>query len=201
MLVFIQLWISILAHNFCVLKSALHLTFVKSEKRLTWKVECFLNFHCAFLQACNRGNRGVVRVLLEFGADLNLKGFGKDSPLHDAARNGHIKVKSLFPRIKLLMSVFHSFVQFDTRSPIEVLLCMWYWLMARKYWKQAHQFRMVPVVMLCLRDGCWEVQFEHNYKCAMYNLRSRQTSVVLVVVKATAQTCWTKYVDPFLVRQ
>ena len=42
------------------------------------------------------GNRGIgeafVRVLLEFGADLNLKGFGKDSPLHDAARNGHLKV-------------------------------------------------------------------------------------------------------------
>ena len=48
------------------------------------------------LQACNRGNRGVVRVLLEFGADLNLKGFAKDSPLHDAARNGHIKVKAQY---------------------------------------------------------------------------------------------------------
>jgi ankyrin repeat protein len=47
----------------------------------------------SLFQACNRGNRGVVRVLLEFGADLNLKGFGKDSPMHDAARNGHIKVR------------------------------------------------------------------------------------------------------------
>ena len=51
------------------------------------------------LQACNRGNRGVVRVLLEFGADLNLKGFGKDSPLHDAARNGHLKVGRLLFRV------------------------------------------------------------------------------------------------------
>ena len=34
----------------------------------------------------------MVKVLHKFGADLNLKGFGKDSPLHDAARNGHLKV-------------------------------------------------------------------------------------------------------------
>lgn len=43
-------------------------------------------------EACNRGNLGVVRVLKEFGANINLQGFDKDSPLHDAARNGHLKV-------------------------------------------------------------------------------------------------------------
>ena len=44
-------------------------------------------------EACNRGNYSVVKLLLEFGADIDLKGFAKDSPLHDAARNGHLKVR------------------------------------------------------------------------------------------------------------
>ena len=44
-------------------------------------------------EACNRGNLGVVRLLHKHGADINLKGFGRDTPLHDAARNGQLKVK------------------------------------------------------------------------------------------------------------
>ena len=48
-------------------------------------------------EACNRGNLGVVRLLYKHGADIHLKGFGRDTPLHDAARNGQIKAgKSRF---------------------------------------------------------------------------------------------------------
>ena len=33
-------------------------------------------------------------MLHKYGADINLKGFGRDTPLHDAARNGQIKVSN-----------------------------------------------------------------------------------------------------------
>ena len=38
----------------------------------------------------------MVKLLLEFGADIDLKGFARDSPLHDAARNGHLRVSLIF---------------------------------------------------------------------------------------------------------
>lgn len=49
-------------------------------------------------EACNRGNEAIVRLLLRNGADVNvLGGVGeqRESPLHDAARNGHIAVSIL----------------------------------------------------------------------------------------------------------
>lgn len=35
-----------------------------------------------------------MKLLHKYGADINLKGFGRDTPLHDAARNGQIKVSN-----------------------------------------------------------------------------------------------------------
>ncbi|TRY61266.1 hypothetical protein TCAL_07455 [Tigriopus californicus] len=51
--------------------------------------------------ACNRGSEPIVRLLLRNGANINvLGGVGeqRETPLHDAARNGHIAV------VKLLVS-------------------------------------------------------------------------------------------------
>ena len=44
-------------------------------------------------EACNRGHYKIVRVLLKAGADVHAKGLEDDTPLHDAASNGHLKVR------------------------------------------------------------------------------------------------------------
>ena len=44
-------------------------------------------------EACNRGHYKIVKVLLKAGADVHAKGLEDDTPLHDAASNGHIKVR------------------------------------------------------------------------------------------------------------
>ena len=43
-------------------------------------------------EACNRGNLSVARLLLRHGALVNSAGMGKETPLHDASRNGHYQV-------------------------------------------------------------------------------------------------------------
>ena len=46
-------------------------------------------------EACNHGSLSVARVLVDHGAEVNI--FGglnemRESPLHDAAKNGHYEV-------------------------------------------------------------------------------------------------------------
>ncbi|ETE65596.1 Ankyrin repeat domain-containing protein 11, partial [Ophiophagus hannah] len=48
------------------------------------------------LCACNRGYYDVAKQLLAAGAEVNTKGLDDDTPLHDAASNGHYKVISCF---------------------------------------------------------------------------------------------------------
>ena len=43
-------------------------------------------------EACNRGFKAVVKVLLEYKANVNIVGCDRETPLHDAAKNGHIDV-------------------------------------------------------------------------------------------------------------
>ena len=43
-------------------------------------------------EACNRGNLSVAKLLLRHGALVNCAGMGRETPLHDAARNGHFQV-------------------------------------------------------------------------------------------------------------
>lgn len=43
-------------------------------------------------EACNHGWLGVAELLLRAGADVNARGLDDDTPLHDAAINGHSKV-------------------------------------------------------------------------------------------------------------
>lgn len=43
-------------------------------------------------EACNQGNVEVAKQLLKAGANVNVQGFEDDTPLHDAAGNGHHKV-------------------------------------------------------------------------------------------------------------
>lgn len=46
----------------------------------------------ALHEACNRGYYDVAKQLLAAGAEVNTKGLDDDTPLHDAASNGHYKV-------------------------------------------------------------------------------------------------------------
>lgn len=46
----------------------------------------------ALHEACNRGYYDVAKQLLAAGAEVNTKGLDDDTPLHDAANNGHFKV-------------------------------------------------------------------------------------------------------------
>jgi ankyrin repeat protein len=45
-------------------------------------------------EACNHGCVEVARQLLKAGANVNVQGLDNDTPLHDAAGNGHQKVLS-----------------------------------------------------------------------------------------------------------
>ncbi len=44
-------------------------------------------------EACNRGRIDVAKQLLKAGANVNVQGMENDTPLHDAAINGHQKVQ------------------------------------------------------------------------------------------------------------
>ena len=46
----------------------------------------------ALHEACNHGWVDVARQLLNAGANVNVRGLENDTPLHDAAINGHTKV-------------------------------------------------------------------------------------------------------------
>ena len=43
-------------------------------------------------EACNHGYYDVAKVLLKAGAFVNTTGLEDDTPLHDAAVNGHTRV-------------------------------------------------------------------------------------------------------------
>jgi len=53
-------------------------------------------------EASNHGRLNVARELLRAGADSNAQGLDNNSPLHDAAVNGHVEV----PCVSLCTSVF-----------------------------------------------------------------------------------------------
>ena len=52
--------------------------------------------YTALHEACNRGHTSVARLLVNSGAEVNVFGGThdqKETPLHDAARNGHYQVR------------------------------------------------------------------------------------------------------------
>ena len=52
--------------------------------------------YTALHEACNRGHTSVARLLVNSGAEVNIFGGTddqKETPLHDAARNGHYEVR------------------------------------------------------------------------------------------------------------
>ena len=49
--------------------------------------QCFTFQH----EACNHGHVDVVTVLLEWGAAINVPGFGNNTPLHDAVNNARVE--------------------------------------------------------------------------------------------------------------
>ena len=64
-------------------------------------------------EACNRGNISVAKVLLRHGAHVNSGGMGTETPLHDAARNGHFQVSHEYNAMTTLS------VCIDTKIPSE----------------------------------------------------------------------------------
>ena len=68
-------------------------------------------------EACNLGHQPVVEVLLREGALLNTPGYENDSPLHDAARNGHTGIAWLLLEhgaSQSVLSVPHTHTQSPT---------------------------------------------------------------------------------------
>lgn len=43
-------------------------------------------------EACNHGHSDVVSILINKGANMNVRGMGGDTPLHDAVVNDHSQV-------------------------------------------------------------------------------------------------------------
>lgn len=59
-------------------------------------------------EASNRGWYDITKQLLKAGANVNVQGLDDDTPLHDAAMNGHKKVRECAREIvtmKLVMEV------------------------------------------------------------------------------------------------
>lgn len=54
---------------------------------------CFVLGWTPLHEACNQGMLSVAKQLLKAGANVNVQGFDDDTPLHDAAVNGHPKVR------------------------------------------------------------------------------------------------------------
>lgn len=50
-------------------------------------------------EACNHGHFAVAVTLVKFGANVNAKGLGDDTPLHDAAIRFVYFVQSYFGKI------------------------------------------------------------------------------------------------------
>ncbi|KAG8233843.1 hypothetical protein J437_LFUL006866 [Ladona fulva] len=46
-------------------------------------------------EACNRGWENVAKSLLNAGASVDARGLDDETPLHDAAVNGHVNVSPL----------------------------------------------------------------------------------------------------------
>lgn len=53
-------------------------------------------------EACNHGWYGVALALVQAGASVNARGFDDDTPLHDAAINGHSKVCAVLKNKNLM---------------------------------------------------------------------------------------------------
>lgn len=79
-------------------------------------------------EACNRGHYKIVKVLLEAGADVHAKGLEDDTPLHDAASNGHLKVrisKHIIEKFTFSFSaIFNNKVLIITSSAVLGLFCL-----------------------------------------------------------------------------
>ena len=50
----------------------------------------------------------VARLLLKRGAEVNMQGMHKETPLHDAARNGHFQVMIMFPDVVEKIQRIHN---------------------------------------------------------------------------------------------
>lgn len=81
----------------------------------------------ALHEACNRGYYDVAKQLLAAGAEVNTKGLDDDTPLHDAANNGHFKVGcGWIPRLSF-NDLFLLVCQAATCANAEILvILLWF---------------------------------------------------------------------------
>ena len=76
---------------------------------------CGLLGWTALHEACNHGWLDVARQLLNAGADVNVRGLENDTPLHDAAINGHTKVRPSVHTPPAMSGIF-SFLKIPKRG-------------------------------------------------------------------------------------
>jgi len=81
----------------------------------------------ALHEACNHGFVNAAKLLLRKGANVNAQGLDNDTPLHDAAINGHPEVSYYY--VKVIGGHYHSFINnyLSAYAVFNVLLtaCSW----------------------------------------------------------------------------
>jgi len=68
--------------------------FLLNKPRCTTYNSPFVTGWTALHETCNHGFVAAAQLLLSEGANVNAQGLDNDTPLHDAAMNGHPEVGS-----------------------------------------------------------------------------------------------------------
>ena len=82
--------------------------------------------------ACIQGDAAVSRLLLEHGADPNLRNKSGSTPLHDAALNGSKEVIELLWRIRRVLT---RLLRRMVPTPLQYALFRWIgWMQYGRWW-------------------------------------------------------------------
>ena len=82
------------------------------RRQLAWGVNVnerhFFTRDTILIEAADNGHLNVVKLLIEKGADVNLKGEAWYGPLHAAAAKGHIEVVKILLENGADVNIFHQ---------------------------------------------------------------------------------------------